>query len=144
MDKLISGVVLTPLKVIANPLGDVYHGMKKSDPGFAGFGEAYFSTVNKGDIKSWKKHTSMTLNLVVPVGAIRFVVHDDREGSETKGLFNDFTLSLDNYQRLTVPPGVWMAFQGVGEKNLLLNVANLEHVPEEGARVELGTFPYRW
>lgn len=38
----IEGVIVTPLKQIYNPRGDVWHAMKCSDPGFDGFGEAYF------------------------------------------------------------------------------------------------------
>ena len=64
----IEGVILTPLNKICHPKGDVFHGMKKSDVGFVGFGEAYFSTVNYTEIKGWNRHKRMTLNLVVPVG----------------------------------------------------------------------------
>ena len=71
------GVNLTPLKQIHNPKGDIFHAMKKSDVGFNGFGEAYFSTINQDDIKGWKKHTQMTINLVVPFGEIEFVVYDE-------------------------------------------------------------------
>ena len=52
MDKVnINGIVLTPLKRIQNHLGDVFHGMKKSDVGFSGFGEAYFTKIDYGAIK---------------------------------------------------------------------------------------------
>ena len=68
------GVTLTPLKQITHPKGDIFHAMKASDDGFSGFGEAYFSTVNQGEVKGWKKHTEMTLNLVVVIGEIEFVV----------------------------------------------------------------------
>ena len=44
------GVILTPLKKIHNLKGCVFHAMKKSDVGFDGFGEAYFSTVNKNKV----------------------------------------------------------------------------------------------
>lgn len=142
---MMDGVLLTPQRRIAHPKGDVCHAMKKSDPGFAGFGEAYFSTVNPGDIKGWKKHLRMTMNLVVPVGAIRFVLHDDRAGSPTAGSFFEAVLSVENYQRLTVPPGVWMAFSGVGAPlNLLLNLANLEHDPAESENIPLESFAYAW
>jgi dTDP-4-dehydrorhamnose 3,5-epimerase len=146
MDNLIDGVVLTPLKQIFHPLGDVFHGMKKSDAGFAGFGEAYFSTIKKGEIKPWKRHLAMTLNLVVPVGKIRFVVCDGRAESPTHGAFNEFILSpADNYARLTVPPHVWMAFQGIGEHNLLLNIADREHHPNEVERKQsLDELTYKW
>ena len=71
------GIILTSLKHIYNPKGDIFHAMKKSDNGYDGFGEAYFSTVNQNVIKGWKKHTKMTLNLIVPMGEIKFVVYND-------------------------------------------------------------------
>ena len=70
------GVILTPLKKIYHPKGDIYHAMKKSDEGYNGFGEVYFSTIHKNDIKGWKKHLKMTLNIVVPIGEIKFVVYN--------------------------------------------------------------------
>ena len=132
-------IVLTPLKQIFNPKGDIFHAMKKSDNGYDGFGEAYFSTVNQGDIKGWKKHTTMTLNLVVPVGAIEFVVYNEN----TKEFFSTI-LSKDNYQRLTVPPGFWMAFRGIEEYNMLLNLASIEHDPKEAINKELNEIQYEW
>lgn len=147
MDQIsMDGVLLTPLKQIFHPKGDVFHGMKKSDPGFAGFGEAYFSTILPGDTKPWKKHLRMTLNFVIPVGKIRFVLYDDRPQSPTCGTFMDVTLGEGNYQRITIPPGIWVAFHGVGcGLNLLLNLANLEHDPAEIERKEsLEQIPYAW
>jgi len=133
------GVILTPLKQIHHPKGDIFHGMKKSDAGFAGFGEAYFSTINQDDIKGWKKHTEMTLNLVVTVGEIKFVVYDE----ETKEFFS-VTLSQKNYQRLTVKPNLWMAFQGIGEYNMLLNLASIEHSQSEAVNIALDKINYKW
>lgn len=147
MDKInVEGVLLTPLKQIHHPKGDVFHGMKKSDPGFSGFGEAYFSTIHFEDTKPWKKHLEMVLNFVVPMGEIRFVIYDDRNDSSTKGNFFDVILGEENYQRITIPPGVWVAFSGVGKKyNLLLNLANLEHDPNEIERKEdLSEILYQW
>jgi dTDP-4-dehydrorhamnose 3,5-epimerase len=147
MDKIgiITGSYLTPLKKIENSLGDVLHGMKKSDIGFDGFAEAYFSKIHFGIIKPWKKHINMTLNLVVPIGEIRFVIFDDREISQTKGQFMDISLSPDNYFRLTVPPNVWMAFKGESPStSLLLNIANLEHDPTEIVREKLNRFEFKW
>ncbi|WP_264535062.1 dTDP-4-dehydrorhamnose 3,5-epimerase [Flavobacterium sp. N1736] len=147
MDKItIQGVLLTPLKRIHNPKGDVFHGMKKSDVGYAGFGEAYFSTINFEDVKPWKKHFNMTLNFVVPLGDIRFVIYDDRENSSTKNTFFDVTLGENNYQRITIPPGVWVAFSGAGKNyNLLLNLADIEHDPNEIERkLDLSEIIYSW
>lgn len=133
------GVILTPLKQIYTPKGDVFHAIKKSDNGFAGFGEAYFSFVNKGDIKGWKKHTKMTLNLIVPVGEIEFVVYDENSKE-----FFSVMLSQKNYQRLSVAPGLWMAFRGLDENNLLLNLANIEHDPSEALTCDINEIKYEF
>lgn len=133
------GVILTPLKQINNPKGNIFHAMKKSDDGFDGFGEAYFSTVNKSDIKGWKKHTKMTLNLVVTVGEIEFVMYD-----EVLKDFFSVKLSPHNYQRLTVKPNLWMAFRGIKKNNMLLNLANIEHDPMEAINIDLNEIKYEW
>ena len=147
MDKvnMIYGTILTPLKIIDHPLGDVFHGMKSTDNGFLGFEEAYFSTIKGGVIKPWKKHLEMTLNLIVPAGEVKFVLYDDRLNSKTNGQFMDVSLSLKNYHRLTVPPNVWMAFKGEDTNiNLLLNIANMEHDPQEVVRTDLNKISYNW
>jgi len=133
-------IKLVSLKQIANPKGDIYHALKKSDDSFTAFGEAYFTTVNFNEIKGWKKHTEMILNLIVPVGAVRFVIFNDETNE-----FRDITLSPNNYQRLTVPSGVWVAFQGVSDDlNLVLNIASIEHDPSESVTCNLSEITYEW
>jgi dTDP-4-dehydrorhamnose 3,5-epimerase len=147
MDKveLLEGIIVTPLKIIENSKGDIFHGMKNIDPGYKEFGEAYFSTVLPGHIKAWKKHLRMTLNLIVPVGKVRFVLFDDREESSTKGKFMDLSLSKSNYQRLTIPPNVWFGFQGKGfTHNLVLNIANNIHDPDEQINIDFKVINYNW
>ena len=131
------GVTLTPLKQITHPKGDIFHAMKVSDDGFSGFGEAYLSTVNQGEVKGWKKHAEMTLNLVVVIGEIEFVAYDDNR-------FYGVKLSKNNYQRLTVEPGLWLAFRGLDSENMLLNLASIEHDPNECENVDLDIFNYSW
>ena len=145
MDKLIDGVFITPQTRIEHPKGNIMHAMKCSGVGYAGFGEAYFSSVLSGAVKGWKRHKRMLLNLVVPLGEVKFVIYDDRENSRTNGCFMEVNLSNNNYARLTVPPMVWMAFKGMGEElNLLLNIASVEHDPNEADHVELDGFLYSW
>jgi dTDP-4-dehydrorhamnose 3,5-epimerase len=142
---MIDGVRLTPLKRISTPNGDVYHAMKRSDCGYNGFGEAYFSAIEPRAVKAWKKHLRMTLNVVVPVGAIRFVLHDDRSESPTAGETWSVVLSPENYMRLTVPPGLWFGFQGVAdETSLLLNLADIEHSPDENVQLPPLSFDCQW
>ncbi len=127
-------------KIINVDGGDVFHGMKSSDFGYDGFGEAYFSFIDNGYIKAWKRHRVMTLNFIVISGQIRVVTYNDNDLK-----FLEFTLSPENYRRLTVPPMYWVGFQGAShDKNILLNIANIPHDPDEVDRKEIQEVDYKW
>lgn len=142
---MINGVIIKNQKIIPHESGNIFHGLKRSDEEFSTFGEAYFSCVDTGKVKGWKKHKEAVLNLVVPVGKIRFVIYDDRTASSTKDTFQSIELSEENYARLTIPPDLWVAFQGVGEnRNMLLNVSSCEHDPNEAITESLDHFQFDW
>lgn len=138
------GVTLYPLKHIVVPKGDVFHALKSTDEGYAGFGEVYFSQIEYGQIKGWKRHNRMKLNLIVMMGRIKFVIYDDRPKSSTFGQFEEYTLSPDdNYYRLTVAPGLWLAFTGLAPGySMLMDVIPVPHMPSEADRKELAEIPY--
>ena len=139
---MIDGVIITPLDVIDTIGGDVLHGIKSTDQGYSTFGEAYFSQINQGAIKAWKRHKKMTLNLVVPVGKIRFVLFDDRDNERD---FQEVIISKDNYCRLTIPPMVWMGFQGLSSgASTLLNIADIEHDPLEVDNRSVEQIEFNW
>ena len=142
----IDGVLLTDEKIIKTPKGDIFHAMKNSSDGYKSFGEAYFSFTGQGEVKAWKKHNDMTLNLVVPVGELKFVLYDSRMESDSRGAIDEFVIGPDNYKRLTVPPGIWCGFQGVGKVNMLLNIADMLHDPDEAERMDIDNdlFVYQW
>ena len=146
MDKInIDGVILTPLKKITHPKGDILHGIKNNDDGYAGFGEAYFSIIKHDEIKGWNRHKEMTLNLVVPMGSVTFIIYDDREKNRSNGAFFKVELSPSNYVRLTVPPGLWLAFKGNdANTSLILNIASMAHNPDEIEKLDLNKIPYNW
>ena len=141
---MINDLLVTSLDIMDTPGGNVMHAMKEIDEGFAGFGEAYFSTIKQGDIKGWNRHKTMTLNLIVPTGKVTFVIYDDREKSKTKGFFYKVDLSSSNYKRLTVPPRLWLSFKGgyVNKNNLILNISNMAHDPDEIERKALEQINY--
>ena len=141
----INDVLITPLKIISVPNGDVMHAMKSSDEGYKDFGEAYFSSINSGTIKAWKRHKKMTLNLIVPSGKVKFVLFDDRYKSQSYGNYSEVVLSKENFCRLTVPPLIWMGFLGLDNKtSIILNVASIEHSSEEIEKKELNQIKYNW
>lgn len=139
----IEGCLLTPLKKISKIGGSVFHALKSSDIGYNGFGEVYFSSTEPGVTSDWKLHKRMTLNLVVPVGKIKFVLRDQRDESSTFGNSMQVLLGSNDYSRLTIPPNIWVAFQGVAEhESVLANIADLEHDPSETIRKPLDTFDF--
>ena len=124
---------ISELKKIANPKGDIYRALKSSEDSYHEFGEAYFTNIHSGEIKGWKKHNRMILNLIVPIGLVRFHVHCEHT-NETK----HYDIGYDAYSRLTIQPGVWVAFEGLSkESSLILNIASIEHDPEESENREL-------
>lgn len=138
-------IIVTPLSKINTTGGDVFHAMKQSEKGYRGFGEAYFSTIEQKAIKAWKRHRLMTCNLIVPNGSVRFVLFDDRGAEKEPGDFQEIILSKDNYCRLTIPPMVWFGFQGAGNGlNLVLNIADIEHDPEEADQKPIYEIEYEW
>ncbi len=150
MDKInkqiIQGVFLTKLKQIHDERGAVYHVLKKDSDNFKDFGEAYFSKVNKNVVKAWKFHKRMTQNFSVPFGKMKIVLFDNRKESGTKGILNTFILDDDiNYNLLTIPPQIWYGFQCIDSQySLLLNIADLQHDPEESVSVDNNDIPYNW
>ena len=89
----------------------------------------------------------MTLNYAVPFGEIKLVLYDDRKSSKTKGEVMELILSPQNYCLVTVPPGVWNAFQGLGiADSIVANCATIPHDPEEIVRLDpyFSEIPYQW
>jgi dTDP-4-dehydrorhamnose 3,5-epimerase len=136
----VNNVIVAPLQRIETIGGDVMHAMKSTDLGFQGFGEAYFSWISSGAIKAWKCHKQMTMNLVVPVGNVKFVFF-----SMSDCKFRVENIGSDHYARLTVPPGIWFGFKGMSpESSLVLNMSSIVHDPSEVDRLSLADIEYSW
>jgi dTDP-4-dehydrorhamnose 3,5-epimerase len=140
-----SGVTLSNPGSVSNVKGDIYRVIRASDPNFFGFGEAYFSFINPREVKGWKRHRRMILNLAVPVGSVRFVIAYNDGDTVIKPQFEQIILSAQNYLRLTIPANIWFAFQGMSLKqNLVLNIASIMHDPYESENVCISNFDFSW
>jgi dTDP-4-dehydrorhamnose 3,5-epimerase len=127
--------------------GSVMHMLRNDNSHFEQFGEIYFSTVNPGKVKGWHLHKKMTLNYAVVAGKIRLVLYDERTDSPTRGLVEEFELSENNYCLLTIPPGIWNGFQGLGKiPSIIANCASHPHDPDEIVRLkhDIPQIPYCW
>lgn len=143
----IHGVLITPLRRIADERGAVFHMLREDSPVFERFGEIYFSLVYPGVVKGWHIHKRMTLNYAVPVGMVKLVCYDDREGSPTRGSVQELHIGELNYALVTIPPMVWNGFKGEGTvPALVANCATVPHAPGEIERIApfSGEIPYEW
>ncbi len=142
---MIDGVTLTPLKIIADERGQVMHMLRADAPHFEKFGEVYFSVIYPNVTKAWKLHSKLVTNVCVPIGRVKFVMHDLRENSATKGETQVVCLGDNNYQLLSIPVGV-----AYGWKNLILenafvaNCATEPNTPGEGQNLPIETIAYQW
>lgn len=144
---MIHDVVITPLQQIVDDRGKVMHMLRRDSKLFDEFGEIYFSYVNSLAIKAWKLHRKLTMNLAVPSGTIKLVLYDERENSQTKWQIHEIIVGEQDYCLITVPPGIWNGFQGLGTTgSLIANCATLPHDPDEVERLNVDDprIPYIW
>jgi len=121
--KLIDGVNVKPLKVIADERGYLMEMMRADDPFFQRFGQSYVSVAYPGVVKGWHFHKVQTDHFVIVKGMMKVVLYDQREGSPTKGLINEFFMGERNPILVTIPPGVVHGMKGIGnEPAMLVNV----------------------
>ena len=144
----LEGIVIQSLKIIVDERGAVLHMLQRSNSVFKNFEEVYFSEINPGAVKAWKRNKKQTQNLAVPVGKIDLVIYDDRPGSTTQGgLFNCILGRPDHYNLVLIPPLLWYGFQGLGKTPALIaNCPDRPHDPSQSEKIlpESHFIPYTW
>ncbi len=143
----IEGVRITALRRIPDERGAILHMLRADSDEFEAFGEIYFSQVYPQAIKAWHLHKTMTLNYAVPIGMIKLVCFDDRDDSPTRGNLMELFLGELSYQLVSIPPGVWNGFKGIGMvPALVANCATEPHDPDEIIRMDPFTahIDYDW
>lgn len=144
---MIEGVLVHPLRQIADERGKIMHMLRCNDSYFEQFGEIYFSVVYPGVVKGWHLHKLMTLNYACIVGMIKLVLYDEREESPTRGELQQLFIGESNYLLVQIPCGVWNGFKGIGTvPAIVANCATLPHDPEEIVRLDPfdNDIPYDW
>lgn len=144
---VLQGVRVRPLKRVGDHRGSLLSMLRSDDQSFERFGEIYFSRVEAGAVKAWRRHRRLTSNLAVPWGTLNLVLYDDRAGSQTQGQVMSLVIGEAEYVLVTVPPEIWTGWQCVGESPALLaNCATEPHDDGEVDREDSDSprIPYRW
>lgn len=144
---MIEGVRIIPLKQIFDERGAVYH-VFRNEFHDINVEEVYISRVNAGVTKGWKQHRQTWQRFVVPYGKMEIVLHDERENSPTKGVFQKVILGPgEYYARLELPPMIWYAFRCMtNDYSLMVNISELIHEDGESNNIPLVNelFSYKW
>ena len=117
---MIDGVKLIPLVQHCDDRGRVMEILRKDDPHFPGFGQAYFSSIYPGVIKAWHAHQKQTDCISVIYGMAKIGFFDDRPGSPTKGKTHSIVVGEHNRVLLQIPPGVFHGFKAISPDEVLL------------------------
>ena len=132
-------VILTPIDRIKVEGGDIIRNIRAGDLGYTNFKETYYSFINFRKKKGWKKHKEMTLNLTCPHGEVNFVFSEDLKN------FESIILNDKNLLRITINPGIWVAFEGLTKPfSIVNNVADMIHDEDEIERKNLKEVNYCW
>ena len=148
VESRIDRVAVLPLKQIEDERGAVLHMLRSDSPLFSRFGEIYFSIVNPGVVKAWKRHSAMTQHFAVPVGCIQLVLFDGRADSPSKGQIEEIILGrADRYYLICIPPMIWYGFKGISDMPALLaNCSDMPHDPNESEQLPISNdyISYNW
>ncbi|KHE94087.1 MAG: dTDP-4-dehydrorhamnose 3,5-epimerase family protein [Candidatus Scalindua rubra] len=144
---MIDGVIIQSLKQIVDERGKVMHMLRNDSPLFKKFGEIYFSVVNPRVVKAWKRHKEMIQNFAVPIGMIKLVIYDNRDGTKSYGRTEVLEIGEDNYCLVKIPPLLWYGFQCASSTQALIaNCTDIPHDQDEAEQMSpLDSFiPYQW
>ena len=144
---MIHDVKITPLKIISDNRGKVMHMLRNDSKIFKKFGEIYFSTIYHQSIKGWHLHKESVLNYVCIKGKVKLVLFDDRKESSTKAIYQELTLSPEDYFLVTIPPNIWNGFKGLDKgESIIANCLTLPHNEKEMVRKDPfdKSFNYKW
>jgi dTDP-4-dehydrorhamnose 3,5-epimerase len=121
--QLIDGVRTKALSVHADERGRLVEMLRSDDELFEKFGQVYLTTAYPGVVKAWHYHKKQVDHFVCVHGMMKVVLYDDREGSPTRGLLNEFFLGVHHPLLLRIPAGVYHGFKCISEcEALIVNI----------------------
>ena len=110
-------------KVIKKTKGKILKFFSSKDKNYFGFGEIYTSLISSKEIRAWKYHENLYMNLFVIKGKIKFVFYCPRLKKIKVSIMTD-----KMRQKLTVPPKIWYGFKNLSlTKSSIMNVTNIIH-----------------
>jgi dTDP-4-dehydrorhamnose 3,5-epimerase len=83
-------------------------------------------------ISAWHAHESTTDRIFISYGLVRIALYDNREGSPTQGLVNDFRFGTVRPALVVVPPRVWHGLHNISSGvGIVLNLVDRAYAYED-------------
>lgn len=147
--KLIEGVKVKELRVIADERGRLMEILRADDELFLQFGQVYMTTAYPGVVKAWHYHEKQTDHFVVVKGMMKVVLYDGREESSTYGEINEFFMGDYHSILLQIPRRVYHGFKCISEQEaLVINIPTeiYDYADPDEYRVDphQNEIPYDW
>jgi len=111
---------------------------------------SYYSLSYPGVIRAWHRHDRGQIDhFVCPSGRIRIGVHDDREGSPTRGETQEFVVGEHDPKIVRVPGDCWHGFEAIGDEpalfvNFPTNLYDYDDPDEERLPYDTPEIPLDW
>lgn len=146
----IDGIVFNATAVIGDDRGTILELIDLRQEYWAdGVPYVYFGTTRPRRAKGWGMHKNHTDRYMLLSGEMVLVLFDDRDDSPTKGVVQEFYLTRDGLNQITIPPGIWHAHYNPGTVDLLFANAPSQpfrHEDPDKWRLALDDprIPYTW
>ena len=128
MNNAIEGIIIKPLKIIADERGWLMEILRCDDPFFKKFGQVYLTTAYPGVVKAWHYHKKQTDNFTCVHGMMKVVLYDARTDSPTYRALMEVVIGDKNPALIVVPPGVYHGFKALGtETAYFLSIPTLPY-----------------
>ncbi len=147
--QLIDGVKVKRLRLLPDERGRLMEILRADDESFEKFGQVYITTTYPGVVKGWHYHKIQNDNMTVIKGMAKIVLYDEREGSPTKGIINEFFVGEHNPLLIHIPRLVWHGFKCISETEaIMVNVPtelyDYTNPDEYRKDPHTGGIPYDW
>lgn len=151
MQSLVKGVEIKQLKKNVDERGYLCEILRSDWEIFDPPAMVYFSVTYPGVVRAWHRHprSKQQDRMCIISGTGKVVVYDDREGSPTKDMINEFTIGEDNPTLVKIPGECWHGFKAIGHKPAILlnfpsHLYDYNNPDEERLPPDTDKIPYDW
>jgi len=146
---LIDGMEQKRLIPHADERGYLMELLRRDDPVFTRFGQAYVSLSYPGVVRAWHYHQVQTDGICVVKGMAKVVAYDTRDDSPTKGELCELFIGEQNPVLVKIPPMIYHGYKAIStEPVLVINFPsepyNRQHPDELRLPYDSPEVPYNW